>query len=171
MRRKQEVNVDNLVVFFTVMLAVVVAIALLHDKRGRHLHIFGLITPTYAHEHQPGESDEQARVIAFYQTWHRPKGDYSIVHRMPLCCYARGERQDCFPVLARRFDEKGHEELTPDVTGLPAAVQLEYGGKWYSNAYHVTEDEQPDPRESPDGRSHMCITGQSIVCYVRGSGQ
>lgn len=124
-----------------------------------------------AHVHAAGETSEQARVIEFYRTWHRPKGDYSIKHREPLCCWAEGDNQDCYPVLARRTNEKGQEELTPDVSGASTAAQAEYGSKWWPNVYHITEDEQPDPRESPDGRSHMCITGQAIVCYVRGSGQ
>jgi len=126
--------------------------------------------PAHAHEHKVGETSEQARVVEFYKTWHRPKGEYSIKHREPLCCWGSGLQQDCFPVLARRFNDKGQEELTPDVSGTPTQVQLEYGGKWWPNIYKVTEDQQVDPRESPDGRSHMCITGQSIICYVRGWG-
>jgi len=125
----------------------------------------------FAHEHQPGETAEQQRIVDFYASWHRPKGDYQIEHRRPLCCYGTGARQDCFPVLARRVSTDGKEELMPDVSGLPTTVQAEYGYKWYPNNYHVTEDQQIDPRESPDGRSHMCILGNTVVCYVRGWGE
>lgn len=123
-----------------------------------------------AHEHMAGESPEQARVVQFYKTWKRPKGDYSIVHRVGSCCYGDGASQDCFPVLARRVNAQGQEELTPDVTGAATEAQAQYGGRWFPNNKHVTEDEQPDPRESPDGRSHMCVAGEMIVCYVRGWG-
>lgn len=166
-------NTSDLVAFFTVMLVIVIAITMLYDRRGRRLHYLGdlVVTPTYAHEHQPGETSEQARVVEFYKTWHRPKGEFSITHRSPMCCYGDGRQQDCFPVLARRINEKGEEELTPDVTGAATEAQAEYGGKWYPNVFHVTEDEQIDPRDSPDGRSHMCVSGQAVICYVRGWGQ
>lgn len=135
----------------------------------------GFVAPGMGHEHAAGESTEQARIVDFYRTWHRPKGEYSIKHREPMCCYGFGDKQDCFPVLARKIvvDSQGsHEELMPDVTGASTAAQVEYGDKWYSNAYKVDESMQTDGtgRDSPDGRSHMCIQGQTVVCYVPGWG-
>lgn len=123
-----------------------------------------------AHEHQKGELPEQARVIEFYRTWHRPKGSYSIKHREPLCCFAEGKNQDCFPVLGFRKDDSGVIEVKPNTDGASTDTQLEFGD-WYKLNTGVEEDKQIDPRESPDGRSHVCIVGQAIVCYVAGSGQ
>lgn len=123
-----------------------------------------------AHEHMHGESVEQARVIEFYRTWYRPKGDFSVVHRQSSCCYSQGANQDCFPVLAERTRPDGVREVMPDVTGASTQAQANYGGKWYALTHHINENEQPDPRESPDGRSHVCVAGEAAVCYVPGTG-
>lgn len=123
-----------------------------------------------AHEHQPGETTEQQRIVEFYRTWKRPKGEFSIVHRQPSCCYGDGAEQDCFPVLKERINEKGEREVMPDVSGAHTQAQMEYGGKWYPLIYGIEENKQPDPRESPDGRSHVCVTGAAAVCYVPGFG-
>lgn len=123
-----------------------------------------------AHEHQAGESTQQAAVVEFYRTWHRPKGEFSVVHRQASCCWSDGPNQDCFPVGGRKVID-GVEWLTPDVSEASTQAQLAFGGRWWPNKYHTAEDEQVDPRESPDGRSHMCVTGDAIICYVRGWGQ
>ncbi len=128
------------------------------------------ITHAHAHEHMAGESEAQARVVEFYKTWKRPKGEFAINHRQSSCCYGDGASQDCFPVLAMRKDKDGFWEVMPDVTGAHTQAQAEYGGKWYSLRYHIGEDEQPDPRSSPDGRSHVCVSGQAAVCYVPATG-
>lgn len=125
-----------------------------------------------AHEHQAGETSEQARVINFYKSWTRPKGDFSIPHRTASCCYAMGANQDCFPVLATRRAPDGVLEVTPDVSEAPTDAQITFGGVWVRLDHHIDEDQQLDPRESPDGRSHVCITPAShiAVCYVAGYG-
>jgi hypothetical protein len=43
--------------------------------------------------------------------------------------------------------------------------------KWYKLNTGVDEDLQKDPRESPDGRSYICIQSDLPVCFVAGSGQ
>lgn len=126
--------------------------------------------PLRAHEHMPGENTEQARIIEFYKTWKRPKGEFSVIHRQSSCCYGDGAQQDCFPVLQERINEKGQREVMPDVTGAHTQAQAEYGGKWYPLIYNIEENKQIDPRESPDGRSHVCVTGEAAVCYVPGFG-
>jgi len=40
--------------------------------------------------------------------------------------------------------------------------------KWYKLNTGVDEDLQKDPRESPDGRSYICIQGELPVCFVQG---
>jgi hypothetical protein len=129
-----------------------------------------LVYPVQAHEHKAGETTEQARVVEFYRTWKRPRGNFSIPHRQALCCYGGGDMQDCFPVEATRRNERGELEVMPDVSGASTYVQAQYGAKWYIANTGVDEDQQPDPRESPDGRSHVCIVGYSVVCYVPGYG-
>src|ERR1700757_1819763 len=79
--------------------------------------VMALLWPVHAHEHQMNESAEQARVVDFYKTWKRPKGDFASSHRVGSCCYAAGDSQDCFPVLAIRHNDKGELEVMPDVTG------------------------------------------------------
>ncbi len=124
-----------------------------------------------AHEHKPGESTEAARVVEFYSSWKRPKGDFSINHRMPTCCYGSGSQQDCFPVLATRINEKGVREVMPDVSGAATEAQVKYGDKWYPLNHSIEEDKQPDPRESPDGQSHVCVAPSGdAICYVPGWG-
>ena len=122
--------------------------------------------PARAHEHQAGESAEQARVVDFYRTWLRPKGDFSITHRFSSCCYAMGMNQDCFPVLAERKDAQGMRWIMLD------APNTQFTGQWYRLDHGIEENKQPDPRGSPDGRSHACIAPAVgiVVCYVPGYG-
>lgn len=117
-----------------------------------------------AHEHTDGATQAQKRVVDFLRSWRRPRGNYSgIAHRTQSCCYVAGPSQDCFAVLqARRVN--GILEVFPDSEGHPAY------DFWYKVNTGVDEDLQEDPRESPDGRSYVCIQGQQVVCYVGGSG-
>jgi len=118
----------------------------------------------YAHEHQASETPEQARVIEFLRTWKRPAGPYSVQHRLMSCCYINGLQQDCFAVKETRIGSDGSYEVFPDVEG-----HLEYA-RWYKVPPSIDEANQPDPRESPDSRSYVCIAGQSVICFVSGAG-
>ncbi len=40
--------------------------------------------------------------------------------------------------------------------------------KWYVVPNGQWEDRQEDPRESPDGRTHVCINAGRVICAVRG---
>lgn len=124
----------------------------------------------WSHEHQAGETDEQRRVIEFYRTWLRPKGNFAITHRNGSCCYSSGEYQDCFAVKESYRDKQGVLWVKPDTDGVSTLAQASYGDKWYGVTTGVDEDKQPDPRESPDGRSHVCIAGNNVICYVGGWG-
>ena len=116
-----------------------------------------------AHEHKPGETSEAAQVTEFLRTWTRPKGDFGVVHRQSSCCYISGSLQDCFAVArTRRVD--GHLEVFPETDNVGYQ-------NWYRVDDHgIEEHKQPDPRESPDGRSYVCIAGVTAVCYVAGYG-
>lgn len=121
-------------------------------------------TPVFAHEHQGGETAEQAQTIEWLQKWKRPAGDFAgVPHRKDSCCYANGENQDCFVVKqVRRVD--GKLEVFPESEG-----HKEYD-RWYPIEHNIAEDLQKDPRESPDGRAYVCIQGQMVICYVGGAG-
>lgn len=119
-----------------------------------------------AHEHQAGETSEQARIVQFYKTWLRPKGDFSIQHRVSSCCWAEGAMQDCFPVKETKRDTDGTLLIKLDVDQAHAG----YGLDWYKVDHNIEEHKQPDPRESPDGRSHACVSGNVVICYVQGVG-
>ena len=118
----------------------------------------------HAHEHTAGESSEQARVVEFYRTWRR------LPYRTIYCCYSEGAQQDCFPVLEQRRNAQGEIEVMPDVTGAHTMAQASYGNKWYVVPVSVQENESEAGRESPDGRSHVCVNGTYVVCYVAGYG-
>ena len=122
-------------------------------------------TVAFAHDHKADETSEQARVIDWLRTWKRPGGGvYSGVgHRTMSCCYINGLHQDCFAVKQTRVVD-GAYEVFPDVEG-----HLEYA-QWYRVPHNIEEANQPDPRESPDSRSYVCIAGQSVICFVAGAG-
>src|SRR6266550_4799960 len=122
-----------------------------------------LMKAARAHDHQPGETTEQQQVVDFLRTWRRPKGTFEIEHRRPLCCYADGQNQDCFLVAARRVVD-GVLEVKP------AFGELDAYDNWYKVNTKVNEDLQDDPRDSPDGKTYVCILGNSVVCYVEGTG-
>ena len=120
--------------------------------------------PTFAHEHQAGETTEQEQTIEWLRKWKRPAGDFQgIEHRMKSCCYVSGDKQDCFPVEAVRV-VSGVTEVKPYAPG-----KGEYD-TWYPLNHGIEEHLQKDDRESPDGRSFVCIQGQVAVCFVAGSG-
>jgi hypothetical protein len=120
----------------------------------------------WTHEIMPGDPPEVVRVKHFYQTWLRPKGDFAgIQHRVYSCCYAEGALQDCFPVFAERRDAEGILEIQ-----LDAPDTSYYHGIWYKVQHGIEEHNQPDPRESPDGRSHACVAGTMVICFVQGAG-
>jgi hypothetical protein len=126
------------------------------------------ISFAHAHEHKPGETSEQARVVEFLRKWQRPKGNFGIVHRQGSCCYSTGEHQDCFPVKQVRV-RNGVTEILPDTDDASTTAQANYS-RWFPLTTGVEEDKQPDPRESPDGRSYVCIAGAQIICFVNGTG-
>ena len=116
-----------------------------------------------SHEHSVNESAEQARVIEWLKSWKRPGGN-GYAHRTMSCCYISGLQQDCFPVKETRIAPDGSYEVFPDVEG-----HFEYA-RWYKVPPSIDEANQPDPRESPDSRSYVCIAGSNVICFVAGAG-
>jgi hypothetical protein len=117
-----------------------------------------------AHEHQAGETAERAETIEWLRRWRRPTGEFAgVPHRHDPCCYIAGKDQDCFLVKERRIVD-GILEVFPESEGHP-----DYD-RWYKVNTGVTEEDQKDPRDSPDGRSYVCISGQLVICFVNGSG-
>lgn len=107
-----------------------------------------LISTATAQEihHHEGMSPEVDR---FYSTWLQPNQGRP---RFYGCC----NRIDCYPVEAQfrgghwwfKHRETGHWMIVPD-------------GK--------VEHDQPDPRESPDGLTHVCASPLGTVyCFVVG---
>lgn len=97
--------------------------------------------------HHKGMSSEIDR---FYSFWLQPNGGNK---RVSSCCSG----QDCYPVeiksAAGRYWFK-HRET----------------GRWMIVPDNRVESLQPDPRESPDGRSHVCANEFGHVhCFVAGS--
>jgi hypothetical protein len=96
----------------------------------------------------------------FYQTWQipDPSGFYSG-KRVGSCC----NKMDCRPVVEMRRADFG---------GAAWEVQLlEPDGRlspWYRVPDAKWEDQQADPRESPDGQSHACVRNGVVICAVRG---
>ena len=89
----------------------------------------------------------------FYSTWKRP--NVPGANRQHSCCNER----DCYQAQVRGVP--GHWEYKSRVTG-----------RWRILPEGLLEHNQPDPRESPDGFTHVCEPfphGQP-VCAVLGNG-
>ncbi len=92
----------------------------------------------------------------FYSKWMRPKGNFSgIFHRGNSCC----SRTDCSPVTG----------VTVRDGQMFAQLERE-PGRWYKVDPAIIESNQEDPRESPDIRSHGCVIGGIMACFVEGGG-
>jgi hypothetical protein len=109
---------------------------------------------------------EDAQVQNFLGKWTRPKGQFSITHRVSSCCWSSGANQDCSPVAQTRV-VNGVIEVRPDLTDYSGTVDY---NAWYKVDTGVNEVDQPDPRESPDGRSYVCVAANEVVCFVPGAG-
>lgn len=112
-----------------------------------------------AHDGHLALTVEQEKIYNFYSGWMRPKGPFQgVQHRKISCC----NKTDCFPVAEIRVRDGVYR------------IKIEYPDGKVSGEYSVNpsiiESNQEDPRESPDGRSHACIIGGVVACFVEGSG-
>lgn len=108
-----------------------------------------LLVATAQHYHRPQDAGIHER---FYMTWLRPNHRMTNGQRSASCC----NLQDCHPTEFKHSN-----------------------GHWWAktndgrNIIFVPEDilehNQPDARESPDGRSHICVRANQVVCAVLGS--
>ncbi len=114
-----------------------------------------LLYSTSALAEEPHDHSKMGDVGRFYETWKRPKGNFTgITHRFQSCC----NRSDCFPVAETKME------------GGRYIVRPEGASKWFRVDPSIIESNQSDPRESPDGRSHVCIIGGLAVCFQEGGG-
>jgi hypothetical protein len=110
------------------------------------------VDPAGVHHHE-GATEAVDR---FYSRWMVPPA------RQSLCC----NRIDCAAAETRLVD--GHWEFrwinrTHEI--------LAANGGWLRVPKRLIENYQTDPRESPDGLAHVCISGSGIpLCAVLGSG-
>jgi hypothetical protein len=94
----------------------------------------------------------------FYQTWLSPEDRKSTGERLKGCC----NNVDCASIIATRRANRRDGILWEVQSGLEPGV-------WYLVPNWIWEDGQGDPRESPDGRGHVCIMGGRVICAVRAS--
>ncbi len=99
------------------------------------------------------QHSHEGLVGQFYATWYRPAG-IGIPHRQQSCC----NEQDCYTTT---FKKVGVQWLFWD-----RETQA-----WRHVPEGILEHNQPDPRESPDGSSHVCASPNHVFCAVIGSGQ
>jgi hypothetical protein len=91
----------------------------------------------------------------FYEGWLQPNG---LNPRQRSCC----NKIDCYPTAIRARGGRWEGRRRED-------------SKWVVIPNEYLEELQHDPRESPDGQSHMCaarpnsFSGDIVFCAVRGS--
>lgn len=81
-------------------------------------------------------------VGSFYETWFRPDSPQQS------CC----SRKDCAPVTMLRL--------------LQGKWQAQRDGQWLT----IPPEKVEQHRDSPDGRSHLCSVGLSVICFIFGAG-
>lgn len=120
--------------------------------------VFLLAPKVFAHDTSMARTSEERQVYEFYARWMRPKGRFEgMTHRAASCC----NKTDCFPVEEIRKVAGTYFVRVRTPNGLSPEYKVDAS---------IIEANQRDPRESPDGRSHACIIGGMVVCFVEGSG-
>jgi hypothetical protein len=89
----------------------------------------------------------------FYSTWKIPENGKE---RKRSCC----NKVDCEPRKVKKENGVWY-------------VWFRIQNRWLPIPENLIESNQSDPRESPDGQSHVCINPNSgmVLCAVLGSGQ
>src|SRR6266566_351242 len=109
-----------------------------------------------------GQHTHEGEVGQFYQTWRMPENRDESGNRIQGCCSGI----DCRPALEMRKNTRGTSQWE-------ALVNVPYSREplWIAIPDSVWEDVQPDPRESPDERNHVCVQYNGrVVCAVRTGG-
>lgn len=104
-----------------------------------------------AQEHPHTHAGEVGR---FYQTWNRPYAIEGACERRECSCCSQ---QDCAVRPTK-------------LVGGTWFVFYEGNGEWLPIPEERWEHNQPDPKESPDGLTHTCIAGNTVLCATQGGG-
>ena len=98
-----------------------------------------------AQEHRHADATYDGATAQFYESWMRPD--------MPnvSCC----NKQDCAPASQVRRRPDGRW-----------SVRRDSDGQWLD----VPPEKVEHNRDSPDGRSHLCSIGTTVLCFVVGTG-
>ncbi len=114
------------------------------------LATFALLAATTASAQHPPE--HQDLHDQFYQNWLMPNVRDANGNRTNSCC----SNHDCYPTEFKL------------VGGTWFAMHRE-SGKWIVVPDTKLEHNAPDPRESPDGRGHLCASSLgNVYCAVLG---
>lgn len=98
------------------------------------------------HQHPP---QDQAIHEKFYSDWRRPP------NRTTSCC----SLTDCYPLDNNNLKMNGGKWF----------IFNKFTNQWTLVPESLIESNQPDPRESPDGRGHVCANWTGVLCFVLGS--
>ncbi len=104
-----------------------------------------------SHDPTTAKTATEARVFDFYQTWNR------LPERRLSCC----NMMDCHVVEIKQRD--GRWFFLDRIT--------HFAPVWREIPPERLEQNAADPRESPDGSSHVCFNQSYVLCAVLGSGQ
>lgn len=110
----------------------------------RLLALLLLTVPAAAQQHHHPTEGFEGATGRFYETWMRP--DQPKVS----CC----NRMDCAPVSQVR-QIAGRWQARRDIDGV-----------WLD----IPPEKIEEGRDSPDGRSHLCSIGSTVLCFIVGSG-
>jgi hypothetical protein len=113
-----------------------------------------LLSPAHAQDHT-----HDGDVGQFYQSWQKPDPGLGADRRNGSCC----NKKDCRPVVAMRAASGGRASWEVQLLEPDGSLS-----SWYRVPDGLWEDQQPDPRESPDGQSHACERNGRVICAVRG---
>ena len=109
----------------------------------------------YSMQPKPTPHTHDGGVGEFYQTWRKPNERDFTGKRITTCC----NTMDCeAPEIITRAGQlyvRNHKMMPGRDVLLPDKLM---------------EHNQPDPRESPDGRTHVCANHTGVLCVVLGSG-
>lgn len=112
------------------------------------------LTQAQEHGHPPEDAELHDK---FYESWLMPAEYQGSSRRTRSCC----NKIDCYPAQVKRENGRWY------------VLQREHV-QWIEIPEHIIEQNQPDPRESPDGRSHVCMQASPVdpyvFCFVHGSG-
>lgn len=102
------------------------------------------------HMHPPQDAQLHEQ---FYKTWNKPNVRNDKDERTQSCC----NLVDCYPTTIKK--------INGDWLYLHRETQT-----WKTIPPYILEHNQSDPRESPDGGSHVCATATGVLyCATLGS--